>query len=69
MDRKRLGWPPYTYSILIRAESPNERNVFIFLDAIAEFIEKSQDQKLIKFLAPFNLQLEESVEKKGAVDA
>ncbi len=52
MDRKRLGWPPYTYSILIRAESPNERNVFIFLDAIAEFIEKSQDQKLIKVLGP-----------------
>jgi primosomal protein N' (replication factor Y) len=52
VDRKRLGWPPYTYSILIRAESPNERNVFIFLDAIAEFIEKSQDQKLIKVLGP-----------------
>ena len=50
--RERLGWPPYTYSVLIRAESENERDVFIFLDAIAESIEKSQDRQLIKLLGP-----------------
>ena len=65
VDRKRLGWPPYTYSILIRAESPNERNVFIFLDAIAEFIEKSQDQKLIKVLGPIQSPIGRIRGKKG----
>ena len=51
-DRERLGWPPYTYSVLIRAESANERNVFTFLDVVAEFIEKSKDRQLIKLLGP-----------------
>ena len=51
-DRERLGWPPYTYSVLIRAESANERNVFTFLDVVAEFIEKSKDRKLFKLLGP-----------------
>ena len=47
-----------------QAESPNERNVFIFLDAIAEFIEKSQDQNSSSSW-PHSSQLEESVEKRG----
>ena len=51
-DRRRLGWPPYAYSILVRAESPDKSNVFTFLDAIAGFIEKSQDQKMIDMLGP-----------------
>ena len=37
---------------MVRAESPNESNVFTFLDAIAGFIEKSQDQKIIDILGP-----------------
>ena len=51
-DRKRLEWPPYTYSFLVRAESPNEKKVFDFLDVVAEFIKNSEEISSIKLLGP-----------------
>ena len=51
-DRKRLEWPPYTYSFLIRAESSGEKQLFGFLDTIAEFIKSSQDVGSVKLLGP-----------------
>ncbi|HJL79748.1 MAG: primosomal protein N' [Candidatus Thioglobus sp.] len=51
-DRKRLGWPPYTYSVLVRAESPNENRVFDFLDAVAAFIKNSEGLSSLRVLGP-----------------
>ena len=51
-DRRRLEWPPYAYSFLLRAESPSEKNVFHFLDNIAEFIKNSEYISSIKLLGP-----------------
>ena len=51
-DRKRLEWPPYTYSFLVRAESPSEKKVFDFLDVVTEFIKNSEEISSIKLLGP-----------------
>ena len=51
-DRKRLEWPPYTYSFLVRAESPSEKKVFDFLDVVADFIKNSEEISSIKLLGP-----------------
>ena len=51
-DRKRLGWPPYTYSVLIRAESPDEKKVFSFLDVAAGFIGNMVESSSLKILGP-----------------
>ena len=52
LDRKRLGWPPYTYSVLLRAESQDEKKVFNFLDAAADFIGRSMDSGSLRMLGP-----------------
>ena len=51
-DRKRLGWPPYTYSVLVRAESADEKKVFGFLDTAAAFINNTMGSSSLKILGP-----------------
>jgi len=51
-DRKRLGWPPYTYSVLLRAESTDEKKVFNFLGVAADFIGNSTDSGSVRMLGP-----------------
>ena len=47
-----MGWPPYTYSVLLRAESPDEKKVFNFLDTAADFIGRSMDSDSLRMLGP-----------------
>ena len=50
----RLGWPPYSYSALIRAESTVEKNVFEFLNALSIFTKKSEESESLSLLGPIN---------------
>ena len=52
--RMRFGWPPYSYSALIRAESTVEKNVFEFLNALTIFTKNSEESESLSLLGPIN---------------